>query len=181
MAFLIFEQAAFEGRPILRKMEQTFKLAGYNLLHQAWETRGKPLNEGWHVTHDELIRLYYSPQQLRDDVRMIIDFHPTSTGRIGLIQPTDIYAYTWGGDVGIAAWTPLMLKLRDVFYQEYDSITPEEKAEILKAIPLDFEGGDSTEFLYLNGDDKGWNWGKNGMTNAAFLYGGALDYFRQFF
>ena len=81
MAFLIFEEAAFEGHRILRQTGQTFKLAGYTLLHKAWEKRGKPLNVGWHVTHEDLIRLHYLPQQPRDDVRMMIDFHPTSTGR----------------------------------------------------------------------------------------------------
>jgi len=35
--------------------------------------------------------------------------------------------------------------------------------------------------LYLNGTDRGWNWGRNGMTNAAFLQNSARDYFRKYF
>lgn len=182
MTFLLFEKTALdEGGSILRPTGGTFKLAGYNLLHQAWENRGKPLNEGWHVTRDELIRLHFSPEPPRDDVRMVIDFHPTATGRIGLIEPTEIYAYTWGSE-GIAQWTPLMLKFHDVFYQEYEEeISTEQKSEILKTIPCDFRGNDFIEFLYLNGDDKRWNWGRNGMTNAAFLHGAAREFFRRFF
>jgi hypothetical protein len=181
MTFLIFEQAALEGRPILKPTGETFKLAGRNLLYNAWKKLGEPLNKGWRVTRDELIQLHFSPHPPRDDVRLIIDFHPTATGKIGLIEPTEIYAYTWGSE-GVAEWTPLMLKLRDVFYQEYEQdITPEQKAEIMNAIPYDFRGHDCIEFLYLKGDDKGWNWGRNGMTNAAFLHDAARDYFRKFF
>jgi len=33
------------------------------------------------------------------------------------------------------------------------------------------------ELLYLNGDNQGWNWGRNGMTNAAFIHGPARTYF----
>jgi hypothetical protein len=69
-----------------------------------------------------------------------------------------------------------------VFYEEYEQgISPEQKVAILKAIPSVSEGAEFIEFLYLNGDDNGWNGGKNGMTNAAFLERGARDYFRQFF
>jgi hypothetical protein len=31
---------------------------------------------------------------------------------------------------------------------------------------------ESIEFLYQNGHDKSWNWGRVGATNAAFLQGG---------
>ena len=75
-----------------------------------------------------------------------------------------------------------MLKFHDVFYQKYEQeISPTQKAEIMNAIPCDFHGADFIEFLYLNGDDKGWNWGRSGMTNAAFLHDAARDYFREFF
>lgn len=37
---------------------------------------------------------------------------------------------------------------------------------------------DFVEFLYLQGN---WNWGMNGITNAAFLRGKARAYFREFF
>jgi hypothetical protein len=59
MAFLIFEQTALEGHSILRPTGGTFKLAGYNLLYRAWENRGKPLNVGWQVARDELLRLHF--------------------------------------------------------------------------------------------------------------------------
>jgi hypothetical protein len=111
MAFLIFEETVLEDRPILRPTGETFKLAGRNILYKAWEARGKPLKTGWRVTRDELTRLCFSPLEPRPDVRLIIDFHPTATGKIGLIEPVEIYAYTWG-ESGVAQWTPLMLDFR---------------------------------------------------------------------
>jgi hypothetical protein len=54
-----------------------------------------------------------------------------------------------------------MLKFRDVFYEEYEqALSPEERAEIMNAIPCDFQGQTFTEFLYLNGDKLGWTWAR---------------------
>jgi hypothetical protein len=181
MTFLIFEEVATADSAVLRPTGNLFKLAGYNLLYRAWERLDRPLNRGWHVSHGDLLDLYFGANPRPNGPRLIIDFHPTSTGRIGLIKPVDVYAYTWG-DGARAVWTPLMLRLRDVFYEEYEQVlSPEDKAAILAGIPTDFVGQESVEFLYLNGDDGGWNWGRNGMTNAAFLHGDARTYFRQFF
>ena len=71
-----------------------------------------------------------------------------------------------------------MLRMRDVYYEEYESeITAQRKSEIMQQLP---EPGDDTpdfvEFLYLQHN---WNSGKSGMTSAAcrrgeagaFLYG----------
>jgi hypothetical protein len=180
LSFLVFEQFTTEAGLALRPTGDYFKLAGRNLLYQAWKRMGKPLNKGWHISRGDLLDLHFGGTPPMD-ARLIIDFHPTADGRIGLIEPLDTYGYTFGDD-GRATWTPLMLRLHDVFYKEYDvALTPEGRAEIMNRVPTNFEGQETIEFLYLNGDDKGWNWGRNGMTNAAFLQGGARDYFRQFF
>lgn len=66
MSFLIFEkQTTLDGHSLLRRTEETFSLAGRALLYKAWEKRGKPINEGWHVTHDELRQLHFFPQAPR--------------------------------------------------------------------------------------------------------------------
>ncbi len=182
MSFLIFEEVAFGNSSVLRPTGQFFKLAGYNLLYKSWVRLGKPLNRGWHVSRAELIQEFYGGiNEVPNGVRFVIDFHPTSKGRVGLVEPVDVYAYTYGKD-DKAIWTPLMLRLKDVFYEEYESaLTEENRAEILARIPTDFEGAEAIEFLYLNGDSGGWNWGRNGMTNAVFLHDEARDYFRPFF
>lgn len=75
-----------------------------------------------------------------------------------------------------------MLRGRDVFVKDYDpALSAEEKAERMKAIRCDAQGATIIEFLYLHGDERGWIWGKNGTTNAAFLHDAAREYFRQFF
>ena len=75
-----------------------------------------------------------------------------------------------------------MLRFKDILYKEYDSeITDNEKNEKVREIQIPTNEDDFVEFLYLNGSDKGWNWGMNGMTNAAFIQGPARDYFRQYF
>ena len=183
MAFLEFECIQKEGEQFLRYTGKGFSLAGYNLIYQAWERKGKPLNTGWHATQDELLRLHSDGQHDSLTRRLVIDFDPNSIQRIGLIELLDVYAFTWGNDNGAPSWTPLMLRLRDVFIEEYEqSFESSRKNAILANLPApDSTAPDFVEFLYLNGADKGWKWGMNGMTNAAFLHGDVRKYFRQFF
>ena len=183
MAFLIFECTdGSKGSVVLRPTGESFCLAGYNLIYQAWEKCGQPLDQGWHMSADDLIRIHSNGLQTYDTRRMVIDFHPKARWRIGLIELLDVYAYTWGNDSGKAAWTPLMMRLRDVHYEEYDhEITDQKKSEIMQQLRERDDAPDFVEFLYLNGSKKGWTWGMNGMTNAAFLKGEARAYFRQFF
>ena len=183
MAFLLFERTVVGGRPVIQPTGSTVKLAGYNLLYKAWEIHGRPVDKGWHATADELIRLHTNGAHDYATRRLIIDFDPNATWRIGIIELLDVHAYTWSDGNGGPSWTPLMLRLRDVHYEEYDPpIDQIKKAEILSNLPEQAsDNPDFVEFLYLNGPSYGWNWGKNGMSNAAFLQGAARDYFRKFF
>ena len=163
---------------MLRPTGEHFRLAGYNLIYQAWEERGKPLDEGWHVSAAELIRIHSSGLQTYDTRRMVIDFCPNDRKRIGLVELLDIYAYTWGYGTGEAHWTPLMLRLRDLYHIGFDhEITKQQKERKIKKLTEPNDDSDFVEFLYL----QGWNFGRNGMTNAAFLKGEAREYFRRFF
>ncbi len=75
-----------------------------------------------------------------------------------------------------------MLKLRDVLYEEFEKdISDGEKEKKIKVLKDPGNEEEFVEFLYLNGSDKGWNWGRNGMTNAAFIHGPAREYFRKYF
>ena len=183
MSFLRFERTnGNRGLGVLQPTGEHFRLAGYNLIYQAWKIRGQPLDHGWHVSADELIRIDSNGLHTYDTRRMVIDFDPNARWRIGLIELLDVYAYTWGNGSGEASWTPLMLRLRDVFYEEYDpEITNHQRNEIMQQLPEPNDDSDFVEFLYLKGCDGSWNWGMNGRTNAAFLQGEARAYFRQFF
>jgi hypothetical protein len=183
MAFLLFEREVVGVRPMIRPTGTQFSLGGYNLIYQSWLAHGSPVDNGWHATAEELIQILTEQAQNYSTRRLIIDFDPNATWRIGLIELLDVYAYTWSDGNGGPSWTPLMLRLRDVHYEEYDPpIDQARKAEIfsdLKEPGLD--SPDFVEFLYLNGPAYGWKWGKNGMTNTVFLQGAARDYFRTFF
>ena len=147
MAFLIFERTdGNEGSGVIQLTGEHFSLAGYNLIYKAWKKRGQPLDQGWHVSADELIRIDSNGLQTYDTRRMVIDFSPNARWSIGLIELLDVYAYTWGYGSGKAAWTPLMLRLRDVFYEEYYSkITDQQKNEIMQQLP---EPNDDSDWLW---------------------------------
>ena len=177
MAFLVYERV-FEGRAhVLRPTGENFSLAGYNLIYKAWEKLNKPVNKGWSVSEEDLIKLQCGNQHSCESRRLLVDFDPKSKSRIGIFELLNIYAYTHGNTHETVEWTPLMLQGRDAFYDEYDKDITMEKSKIIGNIPDPQEGTDFIEFLYLNGADKGWNWGRNGMTNAAFLQDKARDYF----
>jgi hypothetical protein len=178
---MVFDRREDHARAVLYPTNNTFSLAGHNLLYAAWLNRGRPLNAGWHVPAAELISLHFNGARDSSTQRLIVDFHPSSKDRIGLIELLDVYAFTYGDDPEEPAWTPLMLRFRDLFYKEYgtpfdDSFKAKEIAEIDEPRT---DTPDFVEFLYLKG--RSWNWGRNGATNAAFLYGQAREYFGPFF
>ena len=139
-----------------------FKLAGYGLLYQAWETRNQPIDEGWEVSAEELVQIHSHNQYTTDTMRLIIQW--ANNNPHALMELLHVYAYTWGTEDSSAEWTPLMLRLRRVDIQ---------------ALPTN--DGDLVEFLYLKGEDAGFNFGRVGMVNAPFIEREAREYFRQFF
>jgi hypothetical protein len=180
MAFLIFEKEIKNGKLFCKNINEPFKLAGWGLIYNLWRVKGKPVNKGYSLTADELLK-QHNDKYSCDTHSLIIDFHPSSLERIGLVEIKHIHLYTFGQD-GNANWTPMMLELQDVYYNEdIENLTYEEKTRIIGCLEIQSDGQKIIEFLYLNGDDKSWNWGKNGMTNASFLHEGPRKYFRNFF
>lgn len=179
MAFLVFERALVGGQGVLRPTGQHFKLGGYQLIYKAWVALGKPMNQGWQVSADELIGLHSDGKESYATRRLVIDYDPSALWRITLIELLDVYAYTYAeGDQ--VTWTPLMLRMGPCLYKVQE-VTPEEKAQIIAEIS-EFTGeGDIIEFLYLNGDTRSWGWGRNGSTNAVLIDQEHRDYFRRFF
>lgn len=179
MAFMFYDRK--DGNLI--HTGKYFSLAGYNLIYNLWEKRGKPTNQGWHMSADDLIRESTKNEGTIQTNALLIDFDQNSRIRIGIIELMDIYAYTYSGATAKeAGWTPMMIRLRDVLYEEYDKeISDKEKEGRIKSLKEPYNEDDFVEFLYLNGSEKGWNWGRNGMTNAAFVQGPAREYFRKFF
>jgi hypothetical protein len=183
MTFHIFECQQSDGRDVLRLTDQEFRLAGYKLLYRAWVARGKPIGQGWRVSADELMAIQTGGEESCATRRMIIDFHPSNMKRVALIELQGIFLFNWAGDIpGSVSWTPMMLRLRAVSDEWTDvPMSAEQRRERMARLEIDAYGAEFVEFLYLQGDDGGWNWGRNGSTNAAFLHSEAREYFREFF
>lgn len=182
MAFLVYKRTTVKGKDLLSKTSDTYSLAGHNLIYSAWKHLGKPVNQGWRIGVDELIRIWSGGANDRDSIRFLIDFHPGSKKRIGIIELLKVFAYTYADDKRQIVWTPMMFSIRDVFYKEFDKdIDPYEKERLIREFDDPNYGQSYLEFLYLNGDKHGWNWGATGQTNGAFIEGKAREYFREFF
>ena len=118
--------------------------------------------------------------QKSEDYALVIDFHPSAKNRIGLVEIEAILVYTHGDSSG-ASWSPIMLELRDVYYNDdfNGPLDPNQKQEILARLPdLSPARQKIIEFLYLQ---SGWSWGRNGSTNAAFIHDDARRYFQHVF
>lgn len=135
--YLIYERVTVNGVPMISKLNDTFSLAGYNLIYKAWERRGKPLNKGWHVTADDLIQIHTNEQHNSQKMMLVIDFKPKSKNEIGLVQILDVYAYTYSDDAKVnpkPKWTPLMLRLKEVLDVGYDP-QKQQKQNIIALLP----------------------------------------------
>ena len=161
---------------------RSFSLAGYNLIYNLWLKNNKPIKQGWSISSNDLLTMI-DEAFTSDSHALVIDFHPNADYRIALIEIDRIHLYTYGDkEKDYVYWTPMMLELKSLYYDEYDeAFTDEEKAQVIDCFECPESQSRIAEFLYLNGTDSGWNWGKNGMTNAAFIEEDAREYFKKFF
>jgi len=181
MAFLIFKKEVQNGKTYYHNEHKHYKLAGYGLLYRLWVKRGKPTNQGWSVSAGEILN-EYDKTFTGDSHALLIDFDPNSKERIGIIEIIGIHLFTHGAD-SVSRWSPMMLELLDLYYEDdfEKELTPEEKEKLILKIEVSQVRNPNVEFLYLQGDERSWNWGRNGSTNAAFIGGEARKYFRTFF
>ena len=184
---MLFWKEKVDGKLYYENANDEFNLAGNKngLIYKMWVKRGKPVGQGWTATADELLRIYAEEYNYLnyngDECALIVDFHPTSRNRIGLIEIDRIHVYTYGEE-DYVEWSPLMLELTEVYSKnEIEDFSGVLKQHLLSKIEVAPERQKMVEFLYLNGDDYYWNWGKNGTTNAGFLYKDAREYFKIFF
>lgn len=182
MAFLLYKKVMKDGVKCYQTELRSFSLAGYNLIYNLWVKNNKPIKQGWSITANDLLALI-DETFTSDSHALVIDFHPSADYRIGLIEIDRIHLYTYGDkEKDFVYWTPMMLELKSLYYDEYDEpISKEEKGELIDCFESPATQTRIVEFLYLNGTENGWNWGKNGMTNAAFIEEDSREYFKRFF
>ena len=191
MAFYLYKrEEREEGDKIKEWFQQVrnVKLAGYNTIYKLWEQKGKPLDQGWHITRNDIATILTEGNGNHNSHRLIIDFYPNPKSKqdIALIEVLDIYAYTYKNQIGKASWTVLMLRLRRVREEEFKEteITKkleDEKKEFSIDKREDDSGLDVFEFIYLLGEKEGFTAGQVGRFNAAFIDKDARRYFKNFF
>ena len=183
MAYLMFDRFQENGKKFVRHTGN-YSLAGNKngLLHKAWLLKGRPVDKGWHVCSDELIKIHSGEKQDISTRMLGIDWNPRSSNMIGIIELLDVYAYTHSNGSNGTEWTPLLLKTRDIFNHKGRRITENEKENFLKKIeePTEQEY-DSDTFLYLQGDSGSWNWGGVGRNAGVFIDEEARHYFKKYF
>jgi hypothetical protein len=177
MAFRVFKKERSDTGVFYSDTGQEYTLAGYNLLYSLWNKRNKPTNCGWSVTADDLLK-EHNEAFSSGAYALVIDFDPNSQTHIGLVEIEAVHLYTYGGG-GSVYWSPLMLELRELLNdEEFDEpFTPSRKAEILARLDVPPSRKKIVEFLYLTG----WNWGRTGAVNAAFIFDDARRYFQRVF
>jgi hypothetical protein len=162
------------------ELERSVHLAGRNILYNLWLKQGKPANKGWHAGLEDIVCEATNGAGNLNTHTVLIDLNPSVKGEITILELLDVWAYTYADDSRII-WTPLMLKLRDVYYQKTKPLTPQERQNIIQKFCRPNYGPDIFEFLYLQGDNRGWNWGKVGQVNAALIYEDARAFFKKHF
>lgn len=186
MSFLLYKMNSVNGT--LEATGRDFQLAGNNIIKKLWEEKGRPLDKGWQITAKDIIRAAPSLSADTDNLHPVSDYHPNADNRIGIVEICDIYLYTFSQDENLQEpeWTPMMLKLRTLYYEKFDTdLSSEEIAAKKQSIKLppnyDTPTDDSWTFTFLYVKGSSWNFGKPGSANGTFIEGGALRYFRPFF
>lgn len=77
-------------------LHRGISLAGYNLIFKAWEKKGRPIEQGWHIPVDELIQLEVGGNEDSQKYKVIIDLKPSDKDELILLELLDIWIYTHG-------------------------------------------------------------------------------------
>jgi len=179
MPAFLYQRSIVEGKQYLKQVRQ-ISFAGFGALHSLWSSKGKPIDTGWYITAADLIGYAIVANGNVSDHEIIIDAAPSVKSLVDLVQVVDIHVYTYGNDTGGASWSNLMLRVKDVFWEE--GVAPAKKTALTKCFEEpSVYGEDILTFLYLHGDARSWNFGRIGQMNGAWLHSKARNYFRRFF
>ena len=55
MAFIVYTKEKKSGGVILQNTNQQYRLAGWNIIYSLWEKNLKPINQGWHLSSDNIL------------------------------------------------------------------------------------------------------------------------------
>jgi len=156
------------------------QLAGRGAIWSAWLNQGKPIDKGWHIPSSELILYALGGMGDVKDREVIIDAAPSLKTTVDLVQLLDIYVFTHGDKSGTALWSPLLIRVKQVYFEQ--NLSPAQKGILTENFEeMSSSGEDILAFLYLHGEERRWNWGRLGQMNGAWLLEKPREFFRQFF
>lgn len=181
MPAFLYQRSIKNGKRCLTQMQQ-IPLAGHRIgaIYGLWASRGKPTDVGWCILPADITRYVLGTHGSISDYEIIIDAAPSVQSLVDLVQLVDIHVYTHSNGAGGASWSNLMLRVKDVCWEE--DVTPLRKSELTKSFEEpDAYGDDILTFLYLHGEARSWNWGRVGQMNGAWLHKPARAYFQRFF
>lgn len=180
MPFYLYETFQNNNSYCYKKIRQV-QLAGYNAIYDLWVDNAKPIEQGWHIKADDLIKKTTNDTGNYSSHRIIVDLAPRNKNEIFLLELLDIYLYTYGDQAtGKAHWSPLMLRLRDVYYC-YSNDEFEDRLKLVNEFYGLQYSEDIFEFLYIQGNDKGFVFGPVGSVNGALIHKDAKNYFKKYF
>ena len=99
MAFKLFKKERSGTAVYYSDTGQEYRLAGHQLLYKLWNKRNKPVECGWSVTADDLLKEHGEGLSSGDHA-LVIDFDPNSQKSIGLVEIEVIHVFTYGNDSG---------------------------------------------------------------------------------
>lgn len=169
------ENASFE-------IVDSVAMAGYNVIYNQWKKKGEPRNEGWQIESNDLVNELQAKVGPDYCPAILIDYDPSGKEEVVLLQVNHIYAYTYAcEDTGKVWWTPIMIRMRKVFEKSLpDGVDAKQRKNLISRFDAEYQE-EVIEFLYLQGEDRGWNWGMVGRVNAALIPPDARKFFRQYF
>lgn len=161
--------------------EKRIPLAGHNAIQNLWVKKDRPFEKGWAISSEELIKYVLNKNDTEKKYSIIIDSAPSVNTKIDYKELHDIHLYTFKNQhEDKADWSVILLRVRDVYGRT--DIKEEERSSANNQFY--FEEYDKNliySFLYLHGDYRGWNWGRLGQMNGAWIYPNARKYFSKIF
>ena len=99
-------------------------MAGRYLIQSHWELKGRPINQGWHISEMEMVEYAVGEIANPGAYSIIIEGTPSVKTKVYQYELFDIYVYTHGyietqQNVTISQWSNLMLKVKKVFQIPY--------------------------------------------------------------
>jgi len=104
MSFMLYEVTASAGAERLRFTGEYYALAGHNILRRLWEAKDRPLNQGWHVSANDMVAHATLGQHTVETRRLLVDASPHTTGKVEVIEILDVWAFTLGDQRTRQVW-----------------------------------------------------------------------------